>query len=312
MTPTLVFRTRNPRPAYHGRLLATNRGSPLYVRDCMRTRFRLRFPGPAGQCRSLCRSRNRFASQPRPARSRRRPRECGHAADAAILLAAARPARRRRGLGQAREPHAGRRLQGARRTRLSRRPAARSSPGRRRHRGHPRQSRPVVAFAARRAGLRGGHRRAPRQQRREERRHAGARRRADRARPRFPGRLRARQRPRARARCMRAARSIPTLVPASRAMPSSCSAPCPISTRSTCRSAWAPASAGSLRRARPSACKTEIVGVVAENAPPMLSPLPRSGRSDQPRRHHRRRHGLPRARRGRPRLHLRAPSVSLP
>ena len=103
-------------------------------------------------------------------------------------------AHRRRCRGQAREPHADRRLQGARRARLCRAPQARAQP----HvkgivtatRGNHGQSL-RVRLRARRHRLHGGG--AVRQFDREERRHAGVRRRADRARPRLRRGARARR-----------------------------------------------------------------------------------------------------------------------
>ena len=58
--------------------------------------------------------------------------------------------------------------------------------------------------------------------------------------------------------------------------------------------------------------KTKVVGVVAENAAAYaLSFAKKAAGLDQQRRHHRRRHGLPRAGQGRPRFHLsRVPSAS--
>ncbi len=77
----------------------------------------------------------------RRARSRRRPRAWHHATDTAALLEAARRALRLRGLGQAREPHADRRLQGARRARLSGGSAEVIARHRRGHHRDARQSR---------------------------------------------------------------------------------------------------------------------------------------------------------------------------
>ena len=67
--------------------------------------------------------------RPRNPRPRRRPGPHRGAADPAILLAAVVAPARRRAVGQARKPHPDRRLQIARRPRLSRRSPARASRG---------------------------------------------------------------------------------------------------------------------------------------------------------------------------------------
>jgi threonine dehydratase len=78
-------------------------------------------------------------------------------------------------LGQAREPHAGRRLQGARRADLFRALVQRQRRTARRHQRHARQPRPVGRLGrARRHGVACHHRRAARQFAGEERGHARA------------------------------------------------------------------------------------------------------------------------------------------
>ena len=121
-----------------------------------------------------CRARKRHAG-----RARQR------AADAAICLAAAAGAHRRRRDRQAREPHAHRGLQGAGRPRLFRPVETRTAARERDRHGNARQPRPVAGL--RRCTSRRGrdHRGAARQLDREERSDAGARRRADRAWPRL-------------------------------------------------------------------------------------------------------------------------------
>ena len=123
-------------------------------------------------------------------RGGRRPGAPGDRVQPADLLAPALAARRRRDLGQAREPPADRRLQGARRPHLHPPPAPRPAERPGRHRRHPRQPRPEhrLRRAPVRPALRGG--RAARQQPVQERRHARLWRGADRDRPRFPGHLR--------------------------------------------------------------------------------------------------------------------------
>ena len=133
---------------------------------------------------------------PDPPRDRsRRPRGLppfpGHAA---VPLGAAKRAPGRRLLGQAREPHAGGRLQDPRRADLFRPAGANRRTPPRSHQRHARQPRPErrLGRARPRRGLH--HRRAARQFGGEERRDARPGRDADRTRRRLPGRPRARQR----------------------------------------------------------------------------------------------------------------------
>ena len=109
------------------------------------------------------------------------------------LLAQRLGAERRR---QAREPHADRRLQGARRAGLCRSPQARAAADGRTDFGDPRQSRPEPCLCREPPRPAGDDLRAARQFGREEPRDAGVRRRPGRAWRRFPGRARGSRAPR--------------------------------------------------------------------------------------------------------------------
>ena len=176
--------------------------------------------------------------------SRRAAGAARGAGNAAACLAAAGPAHRGQGVGQAREPHADRRLQGARRRHLHRRPDEARAQGEGRRHGHARQPRPVGGPLRHKRRPRLRAVRAARQLAREERGHAGLRRRARR------GRRRLRRGQRA-CRALRQGEGLPL----------SARLPCrprqgrgdlcagavpgraPTSMRSTRRSAWARASA---------------------------------------------------------------------
>ena len=122
------------------------------------------------------------------------------APDTGAELAAPRRAARRRGRGQAREPSADRRLQGARRPHLRRRADQARAGDARVDFGDARQSwpEPRLRRAARRAS--GDDPRAAGQFDREKRRHARARRRIDRVRARLSGGARGGDAARERAR----------------------------------------------------------------------------------------------------------------
>ena len=163
------------------------------------------------------------------------------------LLGAAAGASRR---GQAREPHADRRLQGARRAGLSRPAEARAPEYARDHLGHARQSRPEPRFRGRPPRRSGDDLRAARQFGREEPRHARVRRRARRAWRGFSGGARGSRAPRRVRRTPHGA-VVPSAISCSASPPtrSNCCALRRISTCSTCRSGRARASAAASWRA---------------------------------------------------------------
>ena len=201
---------------------------------------------------------------------------------------------RRRGLGQAREPYADRRLQGARRAGLSSPGCAAAQPG---VRGiitrHARQSRPERwPMPAPRTACRSPSS-CPRQQHREERRHAGARRAPDRARRGFRRGARCSDAPgRGRGADLRARHSMPiwcvgVATYALELFRGGAAARC----ASMCRSASARGICGVIRRATCSACDRDHRR--AEHRGAGLCAVLRAGRGrdDQPRRYPRRRHG---------------------
>ncbi len=135
---------------------------------------------------------------PRPTGSRRAQRLRGDGADAAIRVAAARPARRARGVGQAREPHADGRVQGARRPQPPRAARGARPAAGRAHQRDARQSRSEHRLRLPPAWHALRHRRAVRKFDRQERGDARLRRGAGRIRPRLRRSPRARAGPRGR------------------------------------------------------------------------------------------------------------------
>ena len=177
-------------------------------------------------------------------------RRRGDAADAGACVAAACRAARRARRRQAREPHADRRLQGARRAGLCRPPEARAAGTRRHYLGDPRQSRPEPRLRGGPLRLAGDDLRAARQFGREEPRHAGVRRQPGRTRRGFPGRPRGGRAPRRGATGSKSCRpSIPIWCWGSRPTRSNCSRRRPTSTCSMCRSGRARAFAAASWRA---------------------------------------------------------------
>ena len=225
-------------------------------------------PRPLPAARRWCEDETIRMFDLQAAGTRARDRRRGDAADAGACLAAAGGAARHDRYRQAREPHADRRLQGARRAGLCRPPEARAAANRRVDLGDARQSRPEPRLRGAPLRRAGDDLCSARQFGREKPRDAGVRRRACRTRRGFPGRARGSRAPRQSATDWNSCRrSIPISCWGLRPTRSNCCARRPTSMCSMCRSGRAPASAAASWRAICLGLKTEIVGVQSTEAP---------------------------------------------